>query len=194
MTLARRLRGEEGGFTLTEVLVTMMLMLIVMFALYSIFDMSIRVFSFGNDKTEAIENARLGLERMDRELTSAYPYDKANGNETLFPAFGPNPADQVTFGNDANGDRIVTTAAPDEQIEYALDGATLTRDGQPLVEFVASDGLTFRLLDRAGNPATSEPEVAIVRVTLDIEVQRGPQAGTQTLTTDVTLRNRTEQG
>ena len=45
----KRVVGEEAGFTLTEVLVTMMIMLIVLFALYSIFDMSIRVFSFGND-------------------------------------------------------------------------------------------------------------------------------------------------
>ncbi len=54
------LLSEEGGFTLPELMVTMVMMLTVLFALYSIFDMSIRVFSFGNHKVEAVENARLG--------------------------------------------------------------------------------------------------------------------------------------
>ena len=72
----KRVVGEEAGFSLTEVLVTMMIMLIVLFALYSIFDMGIRVFSFGNDKIEATEQARLGMEKMTREIRAAYPVDK----------------------------------------------------------------------------------------------------------------------
>jgi prepilin-type N-terminal cleavage/methylation domain-containing protein len=47
---ARRLLREEGGFTLSEMMVVTMMLTIVLFALYGIFDMSIRVFSFGNDK------------------------------------------------------------------------------------------------------------------------------------------------
>jgi prepilin-type N-terminal cleavage/methylation domain-containing protein len=62
-----RLLREESGFTLAEVMVTIMLMLTVMFALYNIFDMGLRVFSFGNSKVEAVENARLGLGKMERE-------------------------------------------------------------------------------------------------------------------------------
>src|SRR5215218_5451234 len=65
--VSRRILRDEGGFTLPELLVTMVMMIVVLFALYSIFDMSIRVFSFGNDKTEAVENARLGMEKMARE-------------------------------------------------------------------------------------------------------------------------------
>ena len=37
-----------------------MIMIVVFFALYSIFDMSLRVFSFGNNKVEAMESARVG--------------------------------------------------------------------------------------------------------------------------------------
>jgi len=53
-----------------------MIMIVVLFALYSIFDMGIRVFSFGNDKIEATEQARLGMEKMTREIRAAYPVDK----------------------------------------------------------------------------------------------------------------------
>lgn len=183
--MSRRLLKEESGFTLTEMLVTIMVMITVFFALHSIFDMSIRVFSFGNDKTEAVENARLGLERMEREVRAAYPYDKANGNTTLLPSYSAN---QITFGNDLNGDRTIDTAT--EQFNYTLSGGTLRRNGEAVVEFV--DALNLAYLDRYGATATSEQNIHMVRIALTVEVDRGlADPATQSLTTDVALRNRT---
>ena len=193
----RWLLAEEGGFTLVELLVTMMMMLTVMFALYSIFDMSLRVFAFGNDKTEATENARLGLERMEREIRAAYPQDKAgvNGtvNEALITSALADPATEITFGNDLNGNRLVDA---NEIITYqrGVDPTTLVRENdgasEPVVEFV--DGLTFEYLDRYGTTATSEENVYAVRISLTTEVDRSlADPTTQTLSTDVALRNRT---
>lgn len=200
----RRLLREENGFTLPEMLVTILVMLTVLFALYNIFDMSLRVFSFGNDKVEAVQNARLGMERMEREIRAAYPQDKAGGEETLLTIREPG---RISFGNDLNSNRRVDNANPDipeEQFTYDLyqtSGGTHAlgkREGgsnrQPVVEFVEPDGLEFEYLDAAGNPVPQDPEqepdVERVRITLSIQVERGPQAGTQELTTDVALRNR----
>jgi prepilin-type N-terminal cleavage/methylation domain-containing protein len=184
-----QLLREEGGFTLSEVLVTMMIMTVVLFALYSIFDMSMRVFSFGNDKTEAVENARLGLEKMEREIRAAYPYDKANGNTTVLTTW---TVSQITFGNDLNGNRVVDSS---EVITYrrAADPTTLERvkggSPEPVIEYV--DGLSFQYLNRFDATASSEGEIAIVRINLTIRVDRGAGGPTtQTLTTDVALRNR----
>jgi type II secretory pathway component PulJ len=189
-----RLLREEGGFTLSEMLVTIMIMIMVFFALHSIFDMSIRVFSFGNDKTEAVANARLGLERMEREVRAAYPYDRAGVggtvNNTLIARGVANPSASITFGNDLNGNRQITPDTATEQITYSLSGGTLQRNAQPLVEFVKANGLTFQYLDRNGNPTIAEADIRRVRIKLEVEVKRGPQAGTQLLTTDVALRNR----
>lgn len=193
--LLRRLLREESGFTLAELMVTILIMITVMFALYSIFDMSLRVFGFGNDKTEATENARLGLERMEREIRAAYPYDKANGDDRLFTTTWT--ADQITFGNDLNGNRFVDS---NEIISYrrGADPTTLVRENngtsQPVVEYV--DGLTFEYLDRYGATVTSDPanekNIYIVRITLTTEVDRSlADPTTQTLSTDVALRNRT---
>ncbi|CAN5902153.1 hypothetical protein BH23ACT11_BH23ACT11_24380 [soil metagenome] len=204
----RKILKDEGGFTLTEVLVAMVLMILVMFALYSIFDMSIRVFSFGNDKLEATENARIGLAKMEREIRAAYPYNKlTNTNETLFPAFGPNPSSQITFGNDLNDNRIIDTAT-NEEITYEVNGTTLQRRGSPAVEFVGkfdngcpdpapsdtpgnqsddTPGLCFTFLERDGSTlASSESEAAIVKIELKIN----KDGRTQVLSTDVALRNR----
>lgn len=188
-----RMLRDQSGFSLPEVMVTIMLMLTVMFALYSIFDMSLRVFSFGNDKTEATENARLGLERMEREIRAAYPQDKTVDppNTTLFSTW---TAGQITFGNDLNGNRKVDS---DEFITYrrGADPTTLQREkggnSQAMVEFV--DGLSFEYLDRYGAPATSEDKIFMVRITLAVKVDRGLGGPTtQTLTTDVALRNRVQ--
>lgn len=192
--MRKRLLREESGFTLTELMVTIMIMLMVMFALYSIFDMSIRVFSFGNDKTEAVENARLGLERMERELRAAYPYDKAGVGGTVdkkvITGGIANPSGTITFGNDLDGDRQIASDTATEQITYALSGNTLQRNSQPVVEYVKTDGLSFKYLDKDGNPTTTETNIRRVQIKLEVEVKRGPRAGTQVLMTDVTLRNR----
>jgi prepilin-type N-terminal cleavage/methylation domain-containing protein len=206
---------EEGGFTLPEVLVATTLMVVVLFALYSIFDMSMRVFSFGNDKTEAVENARLGLEKMEREIRAAYPYDKANDQNHLlwspgYPAKGEiPPSDRISFGNDLDGNRKIECPPPPapssacETITYdvyrpggsatdALGRAKSSSGGrQPVagyVEDVDGDGeaLTFGYVDRFGETATSESEVALVRIELEIQVNDRAQ----TLATQVALRNR----
>jgi type II secretory pathway pseudopilin PulG len=204
---------EEGGFTLPEVLVAMTMMILVLFALYSIFDMSIRVFSFGNDKVEAVENARLGLEKMEREIRAAYPYDKPSGQDHLlwspgYPATGAiPPSDRISFGNDLDGDRRIECppSSACETITYDIYrpgggptqalGRTKSSGGARQsvvdhVEDVDGDGeaLTFEYLDRFGNPATSEADVALVRIELEI----GVNGRTQTLTTQVALRNRTQ--
>jgi type II secretory pathway component PulJ len=189
-------------------LVSITLMIVMLFALYSVFDMSIRVFGFGNDKLEATENARLGLEKMARELRTAYPYDKVNEQEHLFwtsanpatPAFPTSSS--VTFGNDVNADRKIDVAT--EQITYSLSGNTLQRNGQPAVEFVQNvpeevgPALSFQYLNANGNTVTSgsEADMDMVQIKLEIAVDRGinEQPVTQVLRPKVALRNRSDQG
>ena len=129
----KRVVREEAGFTLTEMLVTILIMIVVLFALYSIFDMGLRVFSFGNDKVEATENARLGMEKMEREIRAAFPVDPVNNQDhVFFPSGSPAPAtsnptppgqQSITFGNDlpsAAGAPPNRMIEPEEAITYEL--------------------------------------------------------------------------
>ena len=159
-----RIVSEEAGFTLPEVLVSMMIMILALFALYSIFDMGIRVFSFGNDKVEATEQARLGMEKIEREIRAAYPVDRINGKQhVFFPSGSANPPSStptlpgqqsMTFGNDlppsagVSPNRMVD---PGEAITYELrssDGSTCPSTGTEGVCVV------FR---REGSGGTFEP-------------------------------------
>ena len=196
LSVKERFLGEERGFSLPELFTTILIMGVVFFALHSIFTMSIRVYSFGNDKVEASENARLGLERMERETRQASQYDRTDpATDYLFPPGGFAP-DSITFGNDLNGNNTIDIAT--EEITYSVGAgppATLLRNGVPVVEFLQGEGLTFEYMDEAGNvldPVADEAAIHMVRIRLEVAVDRGIQeeSVTQVLTTDVDLRNR----
>ncbi|MGI8519595.1 MAG: PulJ/GspJ family protein [Actinomycetota bacterium] len=230
-TLATRERflKDERGFSLPEMIVTIVIMTVVFLALFSVFDMSVRVFSFGNNKVEATESARLGVEKMEREIRAAYPanvndatpylFFSANGTTSNPPQAMPT-ATQITFGNElgaeGEGNGIIECPAPDncEYITYKLSPpsnaapctlsptgcSTLLRvntansgdPGDPVSEnAVVPGGLTFTYLKSAGDPATTEGEIAKVRVSLEIRVDPGTKnSAAQRLTTEIDLRNR----
>ena len=204
--------GNEEGFTLPEMMVTISVMLVIFFALYTIFDASVRIFDFGNDKVEAVENARLGLERMEREARAAYPYDKGNalGGGIDTRLLGTMAANEIVFGNDLNGNNAVDAS---ETVKYRLSGSGTTRTlqrsqpstgtPQDVVEYVLPPsagapypgapapypgGLRFFYLGDGGSTATSEAQVKVVRIELDVS----KDGRVQTLSTDVALRNRGE--
>lgn len=207
--------SEEDGFALVEMLVTIMLMIVVLFSLYNIFDMSIRVFSFGNDKVEAVENARLGMEKMEREIRAAYPYNKgaigAAASDTH--VFDTWTSTSIKFGNDLDGNRRVECSVssceaisyavyqPASSSTYALGRADSPAGAlRPVVEYVdyvsASDtGLSFRYFRSDGTTEVlpgsgNERNIAVVRIELKIRIEDANQDRTQVLTTNVALRNR----
>ena len=224
--LGERFSKDERGFTLSEMLVTIMIMIVVFFAMFSIFDMSLRVFSFGNNKVEAVESARIGLEKMEREVRQAYKFNNSaspaqdhlffdTASPTIPLTVPPTAVTQLTFGNDLGapgaGNGIVECGSPCEYITYKLiDNAgntpctanppcTLRRvntansaeAGEPVVENVALNGLSFTLLRSDGGTPANEGEVGMVLVSLDVVVDQGiGNPGTQELTTVIDLRNR----
>ena len=169
-SLARkRVIREEAGFTLTEMLVTTLIMIVVLMALYSMFDMSLRVFSFGNDKVEADAKARLGMEKMEREIRAAYPVDRINGRQHVFFASGSlNPAtsaptlpgqQSITFGNDVSSAGVPPNRKIDsgEAITYELRNS----DGSAGCPTVADPG-EWTVCRREGSAGTFEPLVESV--------------------------------
>jgi len=201
----RRSWRETAGFTLVEVLVSSMMLFAVLFALYAIFDVSVRTFGYGRDRLESVENARLALGKMEREIRAAYPYDLTSNpaKRHLFsnPADPTKPAvptaTRVAFGNETGGDRKI---GPTEVIGYYLSGHDLKRSKggsvQTLVDSVPADGLRFTPCRTANDcpptlAITDETEVRLLRIELAVEVKRHAQDPTrQTLATDVYLRNR----
>jgi len=201
----RRLWKEAMGFTLVEVLVAAIMMFGVLFALYAIFDVSVRAFGYGGDRLEALENARLALGRMEREIRAAYPYDLTSNPPKRYLLLNPTDptkpavptATRIAFGNETGGDsRIGAT----EVIGYYLSGHDLKRSKggsvQTLVDSVPTGGLQFTPCRSPDDcpptlTITDEAEIRLLRIELAVEVRRRGQDPTrQTLATDVYLRNR----
>jgi prepilin-type N-terminal cleavage/methylation domain-containing protein len=237
LTVRERFLREERGFTLIEMMVTVVIWIVVLLALYSVFDMSITAFRYGNNKVEAVESARLGLEKMEREIRQAYVLDRSSATpDKIFEVW---TSTEIRFGNDLDGFNhpprkiaCPNQAAPPqcEKIGYRVyqpAGSTtyaLGRDNtsagatnavaepnlQPVVEQVdyvspTNTGLRFTYCQRLGGPdtvandnclpgfnvATSEANINMVRIQLRVRVDEGNiQDATQTLATDVALRNR----
>jgi type II secretory pathway component PulJ len=198
-------RSREAGFTLVEMMVAATMMFAVLFALYAVFDVSVRAFGYGGDRMEAVGNARLALGRMEREIRAAYPYDLTTDPPKRYLFLDPlNPtrpaaptATRLAFGNETDGDQKI---GPSEVVGYYQSGHDLKRSKggsvQTLVDSVATNGLRFTPCTSPEDcpPAvtiTDEAEVRLVRVELAIEVERrGEDPARQTLATDVYLRNR----
>jgi hypothetical protein len=195
-------RGKkcEAGFMLPEALVAMVLTAAALLALYAVFDAGVRVFGAGRDRAEAVQAARLGLARMEREIRAAYPRDMAAGDETLLADYGE---ERLLFYNDLNAnrrtvDRATGLAEPGEGISYALGaGGAPLRNGRLLIPSagdVDGDGraMAFSYLDALGNPASDEGDVAFVRVELEVIVDDAGAGEPAELTfqTGVALRNR----
>jgi type II secretory pathway component PulJ len=198
-------RHGEAGFTLVEVLVAASMMFTVLFALYAVFDVSVRAFGYGGDRVEAVGNARLAMDRMEREIRAAYPYGGTTNppkRHLLLDQLNPTKAavptpTRLAFGNETTGDRKIGSS---EVIGYYLSGHDLKRSKggsvQTLLDSVATDGLRFTPCRSAEDcpPAvavTDEAEIRLLRIELTIEVERrGEDPARQRLATDVYLRNR----
>ncbi|MDQ3284151.1 MAG: prepilin-type N-terminal cleavage/methylation domain-containing protein [Actinomycetota bacterium] len=200
-------RKREAGFTLVEVLVAAAMMFAVLFALYAVFDVSARAYGYGGNRVEAVGNARLAMDRMEREIRAAFPYDRATDPPKRYLFLDPlDPtkpavptATRVAFGNETTGDRKIET---NEVIDYYLSGHDLKRSKggsvQTLLDSVATDGLRFTPCRSAEDcpPAVSvadEAEIRLLRIELAVDVERrGEDPARQRLATDVYLRNRGE--
>ena len=151
----------------------------VLFAIYSIFDTTVRLFEYGGDELEAVENARLGLERMPREIRAFYPQ---NGGVLLSAA----DSDEITFQHRAGG--------PLETITYSLSGGSpshLRRNGQRVAgPLGGAEGVRFAYCAGSAGCSsvlTTEHQVDLVRITVKaralgaadvVSTMRTPSTGT----------------
>ncbi len=205
-----RLLRDESGFTLAEVSVTITIMIIVLFALHSMFEMSLKVYSYGHNKVEATEISRVALEKMEREIRQASAYNQPSDMHL----FDQRTANEIRFGNDLNGSGDIecpNSSGQCEKIGYRLNNGTLGRDStstgatntlgnlRPVAENVQS--LTFTYYNKSGavvapgGTEVTDPEAATyidrVQVSLVVSVDQGiGKPGTQTITSIIDLRNR----
>ena len=181
-SVRERFLREEGGLTMLEMMITVLVMVPVLMLLYSIFDMSVRASMVGNNKTEAVESARLGMEKVEREIRAAYPVDASNPATgfLFFSANGVSPpaaavmpttaSHQITFGNELVGavgtDKApkILCGTPCEYITYKLTGTPPAGGGAPPACSATTDPCTLRRVNAASSAGAGDPVVEGVAV------------------------------
>ncbi len=158
----------EAGFSLVETLMAMVISSIVLLGLYLIFDVNQATFIRGEQQTDLQQNARIGMDRLVRELRlagsdpsgtltvgSAIPGGQArcsNPPPATPQAIENAEATCVRFYADVDFNPLDLDPPATERVEYSFDAAaqllrrqewttTGTGGGQPLAERVTT--LTF---------------------------------------------------
>ena len=150
-------RFAERGFTLVETLIAGVLSSFVLLGIYLMYETNQVSFTKGERQTDIQQNARIGLDRIIRELRLAGidPSATLGGGGTAFVVA---EADRVQFYADVNSDGTT------DRVEYRLDAAaqvirrqfwksavaTATAGAQQIVRTVTV--LTFAYYDGSNNP------------------------------------------
>lgn len=128
--ISRRLHEcrDDAGFTLVEMLVSMVVLSLFSVALLTFTFSSARTVTSSNNYNDINEEARVVLNRMSRELREAKTIVSVTNPATVYTtgtgAFNPNADSSITFDVDFNGNgQIEPNAADPEEITYHYNRA-----------------------------------------------------------------------
>jgi prepilin-type N-terminal cleavage/methylation domain-containing protein len=164
-----RIREDEAGFTMPELLIALAAIGLVLGAVVSVQESGLRSYVTGSNRMETQQNARIALDRIEREIREASAITTAGSTSITFTA-----QDGVT---------VVT---------YALAGGALERNGVALVGGVESLTFVYRgPNDAAGATAANTRRIDIaIRTRTEEAVASGSAGDTKYQTkTSVQLRN-----
>lgn len=150
MDLKRRLervRREERGITLIEVLITAVILNVVLFAILGLLDVSARAVPKDMERAAAIQESQAGLYRMTRELRQAHEIVGGGTHAITVNVFVAGAPTQVTYdcaaphptvSNYRRCTRRVGTAAPVLVIDRVVNGS------RPVFEYDSLTPVTAR--------------------------------------------------
>jgi len=196
-------KGEKG-FSLIELLVSLVIMSVVSLAIYGVFSVSGRTYTTQNVTAGVQQSMRSAMEVMLQDIRVAGLDPTASGNFGIELAEGEKlrfTSDSIDTGlNDFNG---VINDTNSERITYVLQGTRLnqilyeTTDSEtsgPLISDVQS--LKFTYFDAEGNnlgipvPPLQLANIRTINVSITVEEPAGRNAPVRrTLTNGVKCRN-----
>lgn len=97
-------RGSgERGFTMIELLVSIMVLAVIMAGMFAFLWGASKHWQTGQNMADVNENARMGLNRMTRELRQSSEITTASTNEVVFDVNFGTADETVTYGFTAGG-------------------------------------------------------------------------------------------
>lgn len=167
--------GDQRGVTVVEWLVAMSILFMVMGVLYELYIQSNAAWKLSSAQYEAQTNARLAMNRMQKEIRSAIP-----------PLI---TADPVSISFRTQSARTTDTSSREPQtVSYYLSGTQLRRTVQPLgqsswdapvASYLRNDvgSPLFRYYASTGASATASTASQVeVDVIVDVNPSQGPRS------------------
>ena len=209
--------NNSAGFSLIELLVSMVIMLILLGVVGTLLSRSLSVRARESQRTDALASAQAALNVISREIANA-GFGISSATSSRIASNGIIAADSNRTrlhvrSNIENvgprtapaGSTVLSTNEPGEDITYYLDTATSSivrynPNGTPQTSVVVNriSDVTFQYFDYSGTNSTgvevTVPTNSTGRVRITVTVRLDPVSGqpnplSVTFTSDVTLRN-----
>lgn len=171
------------GMSLVELLISLAVAGLLLAATFEILRGGLFAYGWAVARIDAQQSARVGLDRMARELREA-GYDPTYAGIAPIVVAAP---DRVVLQNDLNANGVIDSTR--ERVTFVLRAGerTLRRDAgggaQPIIDGVRRLSLTY--FDRAGAPTTDAGNVAAIRIALEV----GSTGPVTVMETAVSIRN-----
>lgn len=123
LTRGRQIAGSPKGFTILELVVSLSLFLIVLTAIYMVYATSSNTYTWGEERTDNQQNARIALAVMERELRQV-GYDPSSAIASGNPYVLVGTATQVEFVGDVD----MNGTTDKVRYTYVAASKTITRE------------------------------------------------------------------
>jgi len=192
---ANRSGTSQAGFSLIELIVSMVLTLIILGIAVATFSGALGSRERESSKTDALTSAQAALNIMSREIGNS-------GYGLNYNGIGGDSTDKLLHCRANLTNNNMTTSDPGEDVVFYLEGSGANKS---VVRYDNNTGVasgiinrvsdvTFKYNQNAGDPNsnTSSSSTARVRIALTVflaDARGQPTNQTVVLTSDVTLRN-----
>ncbi|MHB9112705.1 MAG: prepilin-type N-terminal cleavage/methylation domain-containing protein [Thermoleophilia bacterium] len=188
------LKKDEHGFTLVEMLVSISILSVIMAGMFSFLWGASTHWSTAQSTAEATENARLGLNRMTRELKQSSNITSASADQVTFRANFGAGTETITYGHTPGsvGDTGTvwrsTSASPGElTLINDVESMQFTYYGNDYkCDIGIADGIVYWSELQA---CSTSPVTKIARVDISLILRAGNNSS-QTFVEQAWLRNR----
>lgn len=138
--LINKIIRPRSGFTVLEIIVSLTIFVISILLVGSIYSLSQKTYNTGSKQAELIQNARVSLDRLSRELRQSVAI------ATVLPASNINPATEILFQDGHDTSQIT-------YLKYYLNNGNLMRKYSAYY-FTASPStyVVWNAVDEFGNP------------------------------------------
>ena len=174
----RRLARDEGGFTLTELVTVLGMLVIVMTTLSSVLIAAAKAEEEMNRRFGSQINARIALDQLRREIHCASAVTPAGSSGSIVVTLGsrcPTGSGAVSWCTSGSGTRYAL---------YRTAGSTCSTSGRKTVDYLTT-GTIFTFT------AQSPSSLATLSVSLPVNTRPASGLPDYRLSDDIVLRNST---